>query len=203
MNTAVRLLTLLVLCGSASAFEAVRGGLTVQYSDARDKQQLGTVFTAWEGAARDLQLLGLPPPTKVRIEAASSAADFAARTQQGTGTAALTRGSTIYTQRLSALARSGRLPITIRHEAFHIAQPANLPRWLAEGMARIFSREAAQDTNALSQLKTISANELSAALLSNDAARRHNAYLEATRRAAHLIRDKGWRGALNSGVQTP
>ena len=134
----------LLASGAKVQAEVQRGGLTVSYADARDRAHLGAVFKAWETAARDLRALGLPPPAQVRIVAAASAADFAARTGEPASIAASTRGGVIVTQRLAALALSGRLPTTIRHEAFHTAQPAGLPRWLAEGLARLFQRRGGQ-----------------------------------------------------------
>ena len=189
-------LLLTLLSPTSLAAQVQHGGLTVTYSDARDRLQLGAVFRVWDAAARDLKALGLPPPAKVSVIAASSAANFTALTGESANIAASTRGATIYTQRLTALALSGRLPITIRHEAFHTAQPAGTPRWLAEGLARTFSGEANNDPPGLTGLGNLSADELDARLLSRDPARLNAAYTEATRRAGQTVRLKGWKAAL-------
>lgn len=188
------LLTLLLTSG-VLASEVRHGSLTVAYQDPRDRQQLAVVFKAWDAAARDLQALGLPPPP-TRIEAALSAADFAARTGEPANIAASTLGATIRTQRFTALARSGLLPFTIRHEAFHTAQPTGTPRWLAEGLARTFSGEGRTDSPGPTGLAALSSEALSARLLSRSPARLAAAYVEATRRAGALVRVHGYRSAL-------
>ena len=188
---------LALLSPTAQAAQVQHGGLSVTYSDTRDRQQLGAVFLAWDTAAQDLKALGLPPPSKVSVIAASSAANFAALTGEPANIAASTRGATIYTQRLSALALAGRLPITIRHEAFHTAQPAGIPRWLAEGLARTFSDEARTDSPDPTGLGSLSSDELDAQLLSRDPLRLKAAYAEATRRAGKLVRARGWKKALS------
>ncbi|GGL79830.1 hypothetical protein GCM10010840_17180 [Deinococcus aerolatus] len=180
----------------AQAYEAQHGALTVSYADPRDRQHLGVVFVAWDRAARDLRALGLPPPARVRLEAAGNAADFAARTGEPVNIAASTRGAVIRTQRLSALSARGLLPTTVRHEAFHTAQSARIPRWLAEGLARTFSGEGQADPRTSTGLESARANRLDAELLNRDAAQLSAAYREATVRAARLVRARGWKGAL-------
>ena len=172
------------------------GSLTVAYRDARDAGQLATVGRAWDAAVRDLRALGLSVPAAVRIEAASNAQDFAARTGEGPGTAASTRGNLIRMQRLSALAARGLLPFTVRHEVFHTAQPAGLPRWLAEGLARTFSGEAVQDAPTPPGLHALSTDALDRQLLARGSPGPGAAYREATRRAGLLLRRCGWRAVL-------
>jgi len=181
---------------TAAAAEVRRGGLSVEYTDARDRAELNTVFRAWSAAVRDLRATGLEVPADVRIEAAGSAAAFAARTGEPAGIAASTRGRVISTQRLSALGARGLLPFTVRHEAFHTAQPAGLPRWLAEGLARTFSGEALSDPAAPTGLERLPDASLSAQLLERDPARLSAAYHEATRRARLLVQKHGWRAVL-------
>lgn len=190
------LVWLVLLAPNALAFQAQHGSLTVIYVDPRDRQQLGAVFKAWDAAARDLKALGLPPPVKVRIEAAGNAADFQARTGEPVDIAASTQGAVIRTQRLSALAARGLLPNTVRHEAFHTAQPAGLPRWLAEGLARTFSGEGKSDPRTPTGLEDLPDLRLNTELLGRDPARLNAAYREATVRAAKLVRARGWKGAL-------
>ena len=185
-----------LLLGSGQASRWTHGNLTVTYQDPRDAAQLGVVGQAWDAAVLDLRALGLSVPAAVRIEAASSAGDFAARFGEGPGIAASTRGSVIRMQRLSALAGRGLLPLTVRHEAFHTAQPAGLPRWLAEGLARTFSGEAAQDAPTPPCLHALNAAELDRQLLARGSPGPGAAYREATRRAGLLLRRCGWRAVL-------
>ena len=182
--------------GAAPRVEVRHGGLSVGYTDARDRASLNTVFLSWNAAVRDLRAIGLTVPATVRIEAAGNAAGFAARTGEPAGIAASTRGSVIRTQRLSALGVRGLLPFTVRHEAFHTAQPAGIPRWLAEGLARTFSGEALSDPHTPTGLEGLLDASLSAQLLTRDPARLNAAYHEATRRARLLVQKRGWRAVL-------
>lgn len=186
---------------SAGTTEVRRGGLSVEYTDARDRAELSTVFVAWNGAVRDLRATGLNVPATVRIEAAGSAAEFSARTGEPAGIAASTRGSVIRTQRLSALGARGLLPFTVRHEAFHTAQPAGLARWLAEGLARTFSGEALSDPLTPTGLEDVPDTSLSAQLLLRDPPRLNAAYREATRRARLLVQKRGWRAVLGRTIR--
>jgi len=197
LKTCALVALLLVLADHpAGAAEVRRGGLVVEYTDARDRTALNTVFLAWSDAVRDLQAIGLNVPEGVRIEAAGSAAAFTASTGEPPGVAASTRGRMIRTQRLSALGARGLLPFTVRHEAFHTAQPAGLPRWLAEGLARTFSGEALNDLRGPTGLDRVTDASLSARLLVRDPARLSAAYHEATRRARMLVQKRGWRAVL-------
>lgn len=194
-----RVLTLwLVLgLGFAPALTVREGRLSVTLSDPRDRAHLGAVFGAWRGAERDLRRLGLTVPA-VRLQAASSADAFARRTGEPWFVAATTRGTVIHTQRLGALAARGLLPLTIRHEAFHAAQPASLPRGLAEGLARLFSGEAARDPAGPTGLEGVPDRKLNALLAARTQAGLDAAYREATRRARQLVAARGWRRALAS-----
>ena len=193
------LLALLLISAGHSAGTATdvrRGGLSVEYSDARDRAELGTVFLAWNTAVRDLRAIGLNVPATVSIEAAGSAAEFFVRTGEPAGIAASTRGDVIRTQRLSALGARGLLPFTVRHEAFHTAQPAGLARWLAEGLARTFSGEALSDPSTRTGLENVPDASLNARLLTRTPAALNAAYREATRRAHRLIQERGWLAVL-------
>lgn len=186
--------TIIIFCllPSASALTTVsHGQLTVTYRDSRDAAQLASVFRAWDEAARQLKAIGWDVP-KVKLDAALNAADFSARTGEGVAVAAVTRGLTIQTQRLGALAQRGLLKSTIGHEAFHAAQPSSLPRWLAEGLARIFSGEARGDVP--SRLSSLSDAQLERQLLARNSAAVAQAYAEASRRAALTLRKVGWAG---------
>ncbi|PYE53351.1 hypothetical protein [Deinococcus yavapaiensis] len=195
-----RLLAVLVLL-AAHAFSAPAGGgetprgLTVRYSDVGDKAYVPAVTRAWRSARSDLEALGLTlPPVTIRV--AKDARDFARATGEAWFVAAVTSGATIHTQRLGALQVRGSLPLTIRHELFHVAQPKTLPRWLAEGLARIFAGQGAAATNAKTGLEHASNAELDRLLADRDERTLNAAYAEATRRAARLVHERGWRGAL-------
>lgn len=191
-------LALAALWGSAGAYTVQHGRLTVSYADARDRGQLGAVFRAFDAAAADLGALGLKVPDRVEVVAALSAADFARRTGEPANIAASTVGAVIRTQRLSALAARGLLPLTIRHELFHVVQPKGLERWKAEGLARIFSGEAGQDGPGPTGFESLSDAELNRALLGRNPAQLTAAYHEASKRAARLLAKQGWAKVLNS-----
>jgi hypothetical protein len=180
----------------ATVFEARSSLLTVRYRDARDRAQLEFVFQTWQETVRDLERIGLnAKPT--RLEAFSSAAEFARATGEPWFVAASTSGTVIRTQRLSALRQRGTLQFTIRHEGFHTVQPARLPRWLAEGLARTFSGEYDRDSQTPTRLEAVSDEALEALLLGRwDQTKLNLAYREATRRAARLVREQGWRTVL-------
>ena len=187
------LLVALSLGGSAQSVS--RAGLTVNYRDPADRTQLTRVFNVWEQAKQDLKARGLtlPPAT---LTASRNANDFAALTGYPAHIAAITLKGNIYTQRLAALHGKNLLPYTLRHEAFHLAQPPNLPRWLAEGLARIFSGEAEKDSPERTGLETLSERELDTLLAQGSELGLNRVYREATRRAAQRLKQQGWRGAL-------
>jgi hypothetical protein len=172
------------------------GLLTVTIQDARDKAQVATVLKTFKKAREDLAEIRLEVKP-VRLEAFSSANAFARATGEPAFVAASTQGQTIRTQRLGALKARGLLEFTIRHEVFHTAQPASLPRWLAEGLARHFSGEDARDSVQPSGLESVSNGKLDELLLARGSKTALNlVYLEATRRAVKLIRSQGWKLAL-------
>ncbi|GBF06771.1 hypothetical protein DAERI_100134 [Deinococcus aerius] len=185
----------LLLAGLLGVASAQGGRLDVAVSDPRDRAYLPAVFGAWRGAGRDLSALGLTLPD-TRLAAAASAADFARRTGEPWFVAATTRGAVIHTQRLGALAARGTLALTIRHEAFHVAQPRDLPRWLAEGLARLFSGEAGRDPPGPTGLEGLPEGTLSARLAARGEGDLSAAYREATRRARQLVRARGWARVL-------
>ena len=182
----------------SAVFEARSGLLTVRYRDARDRSQLALVFRTWRQTAQDLSAIGLEVKPTV-IEAFSSAAEFANATKEPWFVAASTLNHTIRTQRLGALRQRGSLEFTIRHEAFHTVQPARLPRWLAEGLARVFSGESARDARTTTGLETVTDESLEALLLGRgDQSRLNLAYREATRRALRLVSQRGWKAVLGA-----
>ena len=196
----VWLLMVLAVFGLAIAFAApleVRSGLlTVRYHDPQDRVQLEFVFRAWRRAVRELQVLGFRPQSTV-LESFAGANAFARATGEPWFVAASTQGRLIRTQRLSALRLRGSLELTVRHEAFHTVQPAHLPRWLAEGLARHFSGEGARDSRAATGLESLTEVQLDEALLGRTGrVKLELAYREATRRARALVQAKGWQAVL-------
>lgn len=179
-----------------SAQSVTRAGLTVTYRDSADRAQLNRVFQVWEQAGQDLKAKGLPlPPTT--LTAARSANDFASLTGYPAHIAAVTLKGKIYTQRLAALQGKNLLPYTLRHEAFHLAQPPDLPRWLAEGLARIFSGEAQNDPPGRTGLEGLSEPELDTLLVQASGSGLNRVYREATRRAEQRLKQRGWGRTLH------
>jgi hypothetical protein len=172
------------------------GLLTLTLQDPRDRAQVATVFNTFKQARSDLNEIGLEVKP-VKLEAFSNANAFARATGEPAFVAASTRDRTIRTQRLAALKTRGLLEFTVRHEVFHTAQPASLPRWLAEGLARHFSGEDARDSSTASGLESISNDRLDELLLARGSKTALNlVYLEATRRAVKLVRSEGWQYVL-------
>ncbi len=172
------------------------GLLTVEYRDPNDRAQIPFVFDAWRAAVRDLERIGLTPRATT-VTAFSSAREFSSATGEPWFISASTLGATIRMQRLSALRKRGILGFTIRHEAFHTVQPMTLPRWLAEGLARYFSGESGRDPRGPTNLETLQDGALEELLLGRgDQTKLNAAYREATRRAAKLVRTRGWKATL-------
>lgn len=180
----------------AAGYTATRGTLSIYYQVAADQQHLDTVFETWARTSQRLAKLGLKTGT-VQLIASRHAADFTQRTGKAAHIAGLTRGQTIYTQRLGALAQKQLLKSTIQHEAFHTAQPKHLPRWLAEGLARIFSEQTNQDPRRTG-LEHLSPQELNQALRQSPPKTLQLAYAEASNRAWHLLQRQGWQQVLTS-----
>lgn len=175
------------------------GGLTVRVAAPGDRVYVRDVTAAWTTARSDLDALGLALPP-VTIRAAKDANDFARTTGEAWFVAAVTKGPVVHTQRLGALDAKGTLTVTIRHELFHAAQPSTLPRWLAEGLARTFSGESRGDPAAKTGLESVSNDALDRLLAERrDERTLKAAYVEATRRAARQVHERGWRGALRIG----
>ncbi len=170
-------------------------GLKISYADTGDASQLNLVFAIWKNAKQQLTEFGLAVPD-AELVAVANANDFLNRTGQGATVAAITTGNRITSQRLAALAAQKLLRFTIRHEAFHLAQPKNMPRWLAEGLARIFSGEHVSASNTATGLAWVTEKELDMLLRSPDTTKRSFAYREASRRAQELLRRMGWRALL-------
>lgn len=190
MRRPLAVLALLVTSGVAA------GGLTVRVANPGDGVYVRDVTAAWKAAKSDLEALGLTLPP-VTIRAAKDANDFTRATGEAWFVAAVTKGTVVHTQRLGALHAKGTLTVTIRHELFHAAQPKTLPRWLAEGLARTFSGEGRSDPEARTGLEGVSAEALDRLLAERrDERTLKAAYVEATRRAARQVHERGWRTTL-------
>lgn len=196
MKRTVLAFVLLALVSPAGAASVTHNGLTVTYRDAADHPEVAQVFRMWAQAKTELKARGLKLPATSLI-AARNAADFSALTGAPANIAAVTLNGAIYTQRLASLKGKNLLPYTLRHEAFHLAQPPDLPRWLAEGLARIFSGEAQQDAHApTGALAALTNAELTDRLTHWSGSQLNAAYREATRRAQQRLAQQGWNRTL-------
>jgi hypothetical protein len=188
-------LSILVLSSSFAVSNFQTTNLTIKYHDPRDKAQLEVVILSWKDAQTKLRVIGLEP-SAITLEAYGSAAEFTKATGEPWFVAAVTQGKRIQTQRLGALKARGILRFTVLHEAFHTVQPAKLPRWLAEGLARIFSSENTNDPNR-TKLEQLSEPQLNTVLEGRNAQVSLNqAYWEASRRAWALLAARGWKSLL-------
>jgi hypothetical protein len=187
------ILTLTSISLAVSSFKTTN--LTIKYHDPKDKAQLETVLIVWRDAQTKLRAIGLEPRA-ITLEAYASAAQFSKATGESWFVAALTQGKRIQTQRLGALKTRGILKFTILHETFHTVQPAKLPRWLAEGLARIFSGENVSDPNH-TKLEQVSEAQLNTVLEGRNAqVGLEQAYWEASRRAKNVLATRGWKSLL-------
>lgn len=136
----VTLFALLVM-GSAQSQNISRSPhFEVETRSSADQNRLPAVFKALETAYQDLKSRGLNPPAKVKVVIYPNLPEYL---KTGAPFFELARANRvqnrIVTQRIAALETHGGLEVTLRHELFHLAQPANWPRWKAEGSAFVFS----------------------------------------------------------------
>jgi hypothetical protein len=112
----------------------------VETRSSADQNRLPAVFKALETAYKDLKSRGLNPPSKVKIVIYPNLPEYLKTGAPFFELARANRAQNrISTQRIAALETHGGLEVTLRHELFHLAQPANWPRWKAEGSAFVFS----------------------------------------------------------------
>ncbi len=137
------LLSLLGLTFAQSWQEATDGFFRVETASAADAERLEHVFDVLEQAAKDLKDSGLPLPDAVTVRVHPTLESFQADTGLPWFVAALAdrETNTLHTQRLRVLLERQSLETTLRHELFHLAQPADWPRWRAEGAAMRFAGE--------------------------------------------------------------
>ncbi len=176
MRTCAKLLALLLALASPALAQdwssANDGQFVVLSASAQDESYLPQVFELLQQAKRDLRndwRLELPP--KVTLVIHPDLASF----EQATGAPWHLAGlanrerQKIDVQRLRILLERGSLKTTLRHEVFHLAQPQDWPRWLAEGAAMLFAGEQAQAT----PLIELSDAELNALLSKADSRELH------------------------------
>lgn len=118
----------------------------ITYSDV-DAAELPRVFAILQQARRDVRRdWGLTVPTNVTVVVHPDIGSYQAATGMPWFVAGLANrdANRIDVQRLRVLIDRHSLEATLRHELFHLAQPDDLPRWRAEGMAMRFAGEVPQ-----------------------------------------------------------
>ncbi|MBC7646898.1 MAG: hypothetical protein H7095_07260 [Pseudopedobacter sp.] len=133
----------LLLSPSSAAPQSSSAHFRIQTFSSADAQYLRRAFKALEKARKDLLSLGLNPPQRVTVIVHPTLERFQKSLEAPMFEAARANRNLarIETQRFRALEEHGGLEQTLRHELFHLAQPANWPRWKAEGSAVRFSGE--------------------------------------------------------------
>ena len=140
------LLSLLGFSCAQTWQEVGDGFFKVETASPVDAEKLEQVFTLLERAAHDLEDLGLPLPDSVTVRVHPTLESFTGETGAPWYVAAVAdrRTGALHTQRLRVLLERRSLEKTLRHELFHLAQPADWPRWRAEGTALHFAGERPQ-----------------------------------------------------------
>ena len=140
------LLSLLGLTFAQDWQTSTDGFFRVETASPADAERLEHVFGVLEQAAKDLKHLNLPLPDAVTVRVHPTLESFQADTGLPWFVAALAdrKTNTLHTQRLRVLLERHSLEKTLWHELFHFAQPADWPRWRAEGAAMHFARERPQ-----------------------------------------------------------
>lgn len=144
------LLAMLMLMVSPPALaqswqKATDGRFVVETSSPTNRERLGEVFEVLRDAALELRQdrgWALPRTVTVRIYPTFMAYTDATRQPWYVAGTADRNTMTLHVQRLRVLLERGSLERTLRHELFHLAQPAQWPRWRAEGSAMRFAGEA-------------------------------------------------------------
>lgn len=99
----------------------------------------------WQ-ARRDLQARSWLLPTSVTVRVHADLTSFAQQTGAPWFVLAVANRTQarLDLQRLAVVTSRGGLEATLRHELFHLAQPASWPRWRAEGEAMRFAGQRSQ-----------------------------------------------------------
>ena len=155
-------LYLLLSNSSAAPQTATSAHFRIQTFSSADANYLPRAFKALEKARKDLLALELNPPQGVTVIVHPTLERFQKSLKAPMFEAARANRNLarIETQRFRALEEHGGLEQTLRHELFHLAQPANWPRWKAEGSAVRFSGERLNGV----PFENISENKLEALL---------------------------------------
>ena len=111
-----------------------------------ERPRLPQVQSYLQRARRDLQARGWLLPTSVTVRVHPDLASFGQQTGAPWFVLAVANRTQarLDLQRLAVVMRSSSLEATLRHELFHLAQPAGWPRWRAEGEAMRFAGQRSQ-----------------------------------------------------------
>lgn len=114
---------------------------TIQTASPADAQHLERIAKTLEAARKDLKTFNLEPPGRVLVVVHPDLESYRKATAQPWFVLAQAdrAKSRIDVQRLHVVIERGQLEAVLRHEYFHLAQPQDWPRWLAEGSAMIFA----------------------------------------------------------------
>lgn len=126
----------------AQSWQTTRApGFVLQTASAEDARHLPEVFRILQKARRELIAAGYYPPALVRVVVHPSLKSYTTATGLPwfVLSAANRSKNQIDSQRLRVLLERKDLERTLRHELFHLAQPADWPRWKAEGKAMRFA----------------------------------------------------------------
>jgi hypothetical protein len=112
----------------------------VYVASAQDRRYLPQVFAVLRKARAQLLEKGFALG-EVSLFVHPNLASYTARYKPYMLAVAQRSQSQIHTQRLWVVVERAGLERTLRHELFHLAQPADWPRWKAEGSAMRFAGE--------------------------------------------------------------
>jgi hypothetical protein len=170
LKKVLRFFTLLLCSVSVSYAQdwssATDGFFIVQTASTADATYVSEVFRILQQAKKDLRTESLTLPESVTVQIHPNLDSFTTTTNLPWYIISLADRETnmVHTQRLRILLERQSLDITLRHELFHLAQPADWPRWRAEGEAMKFSGERPQ----VKALGTISEEDLNTLLANPD-----------------------------------
>lgn len=135
---------LLSMSFAQSWSQATDSYFTVFTASTADALYLKEVFEILQSARQDIRKNPqLQLPEQVNLYIHPSLESFSAATGKAWYIALVadrTKAS-IHSQRLRVLLERQSLEQSLRHELFHLAQPDDWPRWLAEGSAMLFAAE--------------------------------------------------------------
>ena len=127
---------------SAQTWQTARGsGFIVQTASVQDQRYLRQIFEILQKARKDLTGWGLKAPQPVIVVVHPNLQSYIQTTKVPWFVVALANRekNRVDTQRIRILLERGTLERSLRHELFHLAQPADWLRWKAEGLAMRFA----------------------------------------------------------------